>query len=242
MLEEQTGTLLHRALRQGLHENRDPTKAPGMQRYMKSEMPYLGIQAPILKKLNRELFKAYPLGTQEDWLNTILSIWRDADFREERYSAISLAGLKTYVEFLDLKALPCLEEMIVTGAWWDYVDAIASRTISIMLSRHPEQMRSQMLDWATSSDIWKRRTSIICQLRFKSATDVPLLLACIEPSVEQDEFFLRKAIGWALREYAKTDPAAVIAYVKENAHRLSQLSKREALRNLVKQGLIEAIP
>ena len=86
------------------------------------------------------------------------------------------------------------------------------------------------------------RTSIICQLKFKDATDVGLLLSCIERSIDHTEFFLRKAIGWALREYAKTDPEVVIAFITENAHRLSTLSKREALRILLKTGRIDAVP
>ena len=213
-----------------------------MQAYMKSEMPYLGIQTPALKAICRRVFTAHPLETQECWLEAILTIWLEADYREERYAAIRLAEHRTYNNFQTLDALPCYEEMITDGAWWDYVDAIAPRLVGNLLAQYPEQMKTRMLEWAHSSNIWKRRTSIICQLKFKEATDFGLLRACIESSIEHREFFLRKAIGWALREYAKTNPDEVVAYITDNAHRLSTLSKREALRILLKTGDIAVVP
>jgi 3-methyladenine DNA glycosylase AlkD len=89
-----------------------------------------------------------------------------------------------------------------------------------------------MLAWSKSDDMWKRRTSIICQLGFKKNTDLDLLYACIEPSLDSKEFFLRKGIGWALRQYAWTDPAEVKRYVRRHKDRLSSLSQREALKNI----------
>ena len=233
---------LCRALREALRENANPAKAPGMQSYMKSEMPYLGVQAPALKAVCRQVFAAHPIETQSRWIDTILAIWRDADYREERYAAIKLGEHPTYHEFQTLEALPCYEEMVVDGAWWDYVDAIAPRLVGGLLTRYPEAMKRRMLEWAHSQDIWKRRTSIICQLKFKDTTDIDLLQACVEPSIEHPEFFLRKAIGWALREYAKTDPVEIIAYIEKNAHRLSTLSKRQALRILLRTGRVDAVP
>ena len=235
-------TALCLALRETLRENANPEKAPGMQAYMKSEMPYLGVQTPTLKAVCRKVFAAQPIKAQKCWLDTILTIWRNADYREERYAAIRLGEHPAYEDFRTLEALPCYEEMIVDGAWWDYVDAIAPRLVGGLLTRYPTEMKGVMLEWAHSSDVWKRRASIICQLKFKDATDVGLLQSCIEPSIDHAEFFLRKAIGWALREYAKTDPEVVIAFITENAHRLSTLSKREALRILLKTGRIDAVP
>ena len=235
-------TDLCRALREALRENANPEKAPGMQTYMKSEMPYLGVRTPVLKAVCRKVFAAHPIGAPKRWLDTIRAIWRNADYREERYAAIKLGEHPDYGEFQTLEALPCYEEMIVDGAWWDYVDAIAPRLVGGLLTRYPQEMKTLMLEWGRSPDIWKRRASIICQLKFKDATDVDLLRACIEPSMEHPEFFLRKAIGWALREYAKTDPDTVIAYITENAHRLSALSKRQALRILLRTGRIDAVP
>ena len=235
-------TALCVVLRTGLEERADPGKASGMRAYMKSEMPYAGVQTPALRALCREVFVAHPLGNQAQWLDTVLALWRRARYREERYAAITLAGFRTYRDFRTLKALPTYEEMVVDGAWWDYVDAIAVRLVGDLLSRHPGGMRRRMRTWARGPDLWKRRSAILCQLKFKDATDIDLLHTCIEHSIEEREFFLRKAIGWALREHAKTDPDGVVDYVVANAHRLSALSKREALRNLVKAGRIDAVP
>lgn len=93
-------------------------------------------------------------------------------------------------------------------------------------------MRKKMLVWSKSDNLWKRRTSILCQLKFKQETDLDLLYSCIEPSLDSKEFFLRKAIGWALRQHAWTDPAAVRMYVRSHKERLSSLSQREALKNI----------
>ena len=213
-----------------------------MQAYMKSEMPYLGVQAPALRALCREVFSANPLDTQVRWLDTVLALWRRAECREERYAAVTLAGFRAYRDFQTLEVLPTYEEMVVDGAWWDYVDAIAIRLIGGLLSRYPRAMKRRMQAWARGTDVWKRRTAILCQLKFNGATDIDLLHSCIEPSIEEREFFLRKAIGWALREHAKTDPDGVVDYVVVNAHRMASLSKREALRNLIKAGRIDAVP
>jgi 3-methyladenine DNA glycosylase AlkD len=93
-------------------------------------------------------------------------------------------------------------------------------------------LKKAMLAWSQCDDLWKRRTAIICQLSFKKDTDLALLYACIQPALDSSEFFLRKAIGWALRQYAWTDPEEVIRYVREHEHRLSGLSRREALKNV----------
>lgn len=131
-----------------------------------------------------------------------------------------------------MEALPLFEEIIVTGAWWDYVDDVASHRLGEILRREPAAMKKAMLRWSKDDDFWKRRASIICQLGFKKETDLDLLYACIEPSLDSKEFFLSKAIGWALRQYAWTDPEEVVRYVRANEARLSGLSKREALKNV----------
>ncbi len=233
---------LQRALRQRLREVADPSKAAGMQAYMKSKMPYLGVQTPPLKRVCRGVWTAHPVHSQQEWIEAMLTLWREAEYREERYAAINLASDKRYSKYITLAALPCFEEMVVDGAWWDYVDAVAIRLIYFLLKQNPSEMGILMRDWAVCADLWKRRTAIICQLKSKEETDVDLLHDCIEPAIESSEFFLRKGIGWALREYAKTDPASVIAFVTSNADRLSRLSKREAVRNLIKDGQLDAVP
>jgi 3-methyladenine DNA glycosylase AlkD len=224
--------LLIRALKKSLRAAADPVKAPVMQAYMKSSMPYLGVQTPQLRKTIRAAFAAYPLESFEEWRGAVLELWRKARYREERYLAIELAGYSRYRPFRSLDALPMYEELITSGAWWDFVDAIATRQLGEVLRKHPAEMSAILRQWAVCEDIWKRRSSILAQLNFKGDTDLKLLYACIEPSLGASEFFLRKGIGWALRQYARTDPAEVVRFVRRHEARLSPLSKREALKHV----------
>src|SRR5690348_4166603 len=106
-------------IRRALAEAADPVKAPQMQAYMKSAMPYRGVSSPILKQLCRDVFKAHPLDSAAEWQRVVLELWRDAGFREERYAAVMLTQARAYRDFQTFSSLPMLEEMIVTGAWWD---------------------------------------------------------------------------------------------------------------------------
>lgn len=223
--------LRHRLLR-ALRKVADIGRAPAMQRYMKSAMPFLGVPTPARRRVCRETFGAHPLSEAGAWRADVLALWRGAAFREERYAAIQLSGDRRAASWQTLESLPMYEEMIVSGAWWDYVDEIASHRLGAVLKREGEPMRQRMLDWSRSGDLWKRRSAILCQLSFKDTTDLDLLYACIEPSLGSSEFFLRKAIGWALRQHAWTDPVEVRRYVRSNEVRLSPLSRREALKNL----------
>ncbi|HUD56171.1 MAG TPA: DNA alkylation repair protein, partial [Terracidiphilus sp.] len=223
---------LIRALRKALRELADPARAPLMQAYMKSAMPYLGIPAVPFRKAVKAVLAAYPLDSFEDWRDTALALWRGARYREERYAVIELVGYRSYEKFRTLDALPLYEEMISTGAWWDYVDSIAGHRLGELLRRYPKELRAILRDWAVSDDLWKRRSAILTQLGFKGDTDLKLLYDCMRPSLERPEFFLRKAIGWALRQHAWTDSKEVVRFVKAHDKRLSPLSKREALKNI----------
>ena len=224
---------LVRAARKALREVADPVKAPIMQAYMKSAMPYLGIQATPLRKAARAVFSAHKLESFPEWRDAVLDLWRRARYREERYLAIELAGYSAYRKFRTMDALPMYEEMITSGAWWDYVDSIASHRLGELLRLYPVEMRRLLRKWAKSDDMWKRRSAILAQLGFNADTDLKLLYDCIGPSIGEKDFFLRKAIGWALRQFAKTDAQEVCRFVAENEGRLSPLSKREALKNVV---------
>jgi len=222
------------AVRAALRRVADPAKASPMQAYMKSKMPYLGVNAVPLRKVCREVFAGVDFPTAAAWRRAVRGLWRGARFREERYCAIELTGVRRFDRFQDLAALPMYEEMIVTGAWWDLVDGIAGHRLGTLLRRFPREMKREMRAWSRSDDLWKRRSAILCQLTFKKATDLDLLYATIEPSLGSREFFLRKAIGWALRQYAWTDPTEIRRYVREHEKQLSPLSKREALKNVAR--------
>jgi len=218
-------------VRAALKKAADPEKAPKMQAYMKSTMPYRGVSSPAQKAIWKEVFAAHTLSSNAEWQRVSLALWREASFREERYAAIALTGLRQYLAHRTMASVPMFEEMIVTGAWWDFVDAIAGRQLGDILRAEPARMSKLMRRWARDEHMWKRRSAILCQLGFKKDTDLDLLYDCIEPNLADTQFFIRKAIGWALRQYAWTDPREVKRYVKANRSRLSGLSIREALKN-----------
>lgn len=229
-------------VREALLAAADPARAPGMQAYMKSEMPYHGVPSPELKRICSRLFKPLRFESYETWREAVLSLWHGAEFREERYAAIALTGVRQAAPFQLPETLELYEELIVTGAWWDYVDDLATHRVRGLLRLHPTPIKVAMREWSHTDDLWKRRTAIICQNGQKGETDLALLDACIEPAIDSREFFLRKAIGWALRELAWHDPQEVVRYVTAHRDRLSPLSKREALKNVLKAGTITAIP
>ena len=212
----------------------DPARAEGQQRYMKSELPFHGVRVPEVRRLIKAVIRDHPLADPGAWEETVLGIWREATHREQRYGAVELAYARPYRQWLRPDRLAMLEEMVVTGAWWDYVDHLAGKHMGHLLATHPAEIRPVLLAWAEDEDIWRRRTAILAQLKFKDRTDQDLLFALIEPSIERKEFFLRKAIGWALREYSKTRPRVVTRYVVANRNRLSPLSRREAMKALAR--------
>jgi 3-methyladenine DNA glycosylase AlkD len=224
---------LGKAMRKALKAEGNPAKAPQMQRYVKSEMPYYGVTAPVQRRIWRNVFAAHPVESCGELRGAALDLWRNARYREERYAAIALTDLRRFADCQTFDAVPMYEEMIVTGAWWDYVDWIASHQLGAVLRHDPKRLKPLMRRWAQADDsLWKRRASILCQLRFKNEMDRELLYECIEPNLAHRDFFIRKAIGWALRQYAWTDAREVRRFVAANRERLSPLSVREALKNI----------
>jgi 3-methyladenine DNA glycosylase AlkD len=223
---------LVRALRAALREAGDPRRAPRMQAYMKSPMPYRGVAAPALKRIVKDVLAAHQLESFEEWSAVALDLWRSARFREERYGAIALTGARAYRAFNTFAAVPVHEEMIVSGAWWDYVDAIATHQIGDVLRGEPRRTTALLRRWARDRVMWKRRAAILAQIGFKADTDLDLMYGCIDVNMSDRDFFIRKAIGWALRQYAWTDGREVARYVRANRGRLSPLSVREALKNI----------
>jgi 3-methyladenine DNA glycosylase AlkD len=222
-------SVLVTAIRAGLAARADRAKAPEMQRYMKSSMPFRGVQKPARDELAARLFAEHPLSDVDVWTATVLELWRDAEYREERYLALALVAHHKGWQTPD--RLPLYEELIVTGAWWDFVDEVANRRIGPMVRGYPAEVVPVMRSWSRDADLWKRRTSIICQLGSKQDTDVALLTETIEANIADKDFFLRKGIGWALRQFAKTEPGWVRAFVDAHPD-LSPLSRREATKHL----------
>jgi 3-methyladenine DNA glycosylase AlkD len=224
------------ALQTVLAAHADAVRAAPMQAYMKSPMPFLGIDAPLRRRLAAALVHQQPLPDTATLATTMRMLWCEARYREERYVAMELARVGPHVKLLDLSLLPLYEEMIVSGAWWDYVDDISGTALATLLQRHPRELKPRLRRWARGDDMWLRRAAMLCQRRLKDAFDAKLLYDCILPSIGDGrfagEFFIRKGIGWALRERSYAAPDEVRAFVHEYEARLSPLTKREALKAL----------
>lgn len=200
---------------------------------MKSEMPYYGIRLPEVRRICGSIFDANPIGSEVSFDDTVGRMFVDATHREERYAAIQLARHRRYRPYQTPDRVPLYRRLIIAGDWWDTVDEIAGNLIGPILTSHPAEMRPIVLGWATDQNLWLRRTAIIAQLGAKERTDLELLTFAVDANAEDTEFFIRKAIGWALRQYARTDPTWVLRFVAAREDRLSGLSKREARKHLL---------
>lgn len=216
------------AVREGLRNAADPDQAPAMQAYMKSRMPFHGVKAPQRRRVVSAAAAAHRRCETATWLDAVEDLWRHAERREERYAAIDLLQTRWVARELDGSVLPQVEEMIRAGAWWDYVDPLATSTVGDLLRVDPALVRPRLVGWSTHEDTWLRRAAILAQLRFRSDTDTEFLEGIVAPSLGRREFFLAKAIGWALREYSKADPAWVADYIDRTGGALAPLAVREA--------------
>ena len=220
------------AVRRALAEAGDPQVAARQQAYMKSAMPYLGLPSPRLKAALRPLLRDWRPTDRAQWEATVRSLWDGATHREEWYAAIAVARHRQARAWLDPASLDSWEHLVVSGAWWDVVDDVATHLVGDVLVGHRARATPVVRAWATAEDLWLRRTAVICQVGHRGDTDLDLLRHAVEANVEDTSFWLRKAIGWALRQYARTDPDWVRAEVDRLGARLSGLSRREALKHL----------
>lgn len=220
------------AVRDALAAHGDPEIAVGQQRYMKSAMPYRGVRAPTLTTLLRPLFAAHVLADRAEWEATVRELWDGAVFREERYAAQALAAHRRYRDHQDPDTVALYEHMVVTGAWWDHVDDIAIHLIGPVQRAYRAEVTPTVRAWASDPDRWRRRSAIIHQNGAKADTDADLLTDVIVANLADGDFFIRKGIGWALREYARTDGPWVRRFVDTHGPAMSGLSRREATKHL----------
>jgi 3-methyladenine DNA glycosylase AlkD len=226
------------ALRAALLAAAVPAKAPAMQAYMKSAMPFYGVSAVPRERALRAVLAAHPpLRSFAAWRDTALTLWRGAHAREERYAVFALlAHAPHQAHSASLEALPLYEELIVTGAWWDYVDTVAPRHLGALLAAHGAAFAPTLRAWARCDDVWKRRSAIIAQLGAGQAADAALLYDCVganlRGSAHADSFWVQKALGWALRQRARVAPAEVQTFVRKQGDALSALTRREALKHV----------
>lgn len=223
-------------VRRMLADAGDPERARQQAAYMKSAMPFHGVAKSELDALLRPLLGPWPFTDRHAWETTILDLWDDAGHREERYAALAIARHRRARPWQEPSMLTVHRHLVVSGAWWDLVDEIATRLVGPLLLEHRETATPVLARWAVDDDLWLRRTAILSQLKHRDQTDERLLrhtlVANLEPSRYGGEFFIRKAIGWALREYSKTDAGWVRGFLVEHDDELSALSRREASKYL----------
>ncbi len=225
------------AVRAALAGAGDPARAAQQQAYMKSALPYVGLGAPQLRALLRPLLAEERFVDRGSWEAAVLELWDDATHREEWYAALALLRHRAYRQWLDPDLLPLLEHLVRTGAWWDVVDETATHPVGDVLLAHRADATPVMDAWSVDDDsLWVRRAAMIAQLGHGEQTDTDLLervlVANLDDTTHGRDFFIRKALGWALRQHARTDPEWVRAFVRTHADRLSGLSRREALKHL----------
>jgi 3-methyladenine DNA glycosylase AlkD len=240
-----TTTPLIAALRAAFAAHADPAQAAPMQAYMKSALPFYGIAAPLRRRLTAEAVGAHPCVDTAALAHTMRTLWDEARFREERYAAVELPRLgRRHPKLVNLELLPLAEHMIASGAWWDLVDDLSGNLLARLLERHPREVKPLLRRWAKSDDLWLRRAAMLSQRSLDAiAFDPVLLYDCILPSIGSStsarlagEFFIRKGIGWALRERSYAAPDEVQAFCKEYAAQLAPLTVREALKVIHKKG------
>ena len=227
-----SGLIVLGQLRASLAGAGDPDRAKAQQAYMKSEMPYYGISSPELKALLRPHLLGFRPRNRAEWDEAVRTLWDGATHREERYAALAVAQHPAAARWQDPDAMELYEHLITTGAWWDLVDTVAADLVGGVLTSYRRKTTPIVRSWVTSDDLWLRRASVICQLKHGADTDLDLLSYAIESNVDDTSFWLRKAIGWALRQYARTDPEWVRGEVDLLGSRLSGLSRREALKHI----------
>jgi 3-methyladenine DNA glycosylase AlkD len=206
----------------------DPERSVSMRAYMKDVAPFLGITTPARRALSGSVLEGTPRPTEDDCTALALRCWA---FPEREYHYFAIDYLRRHVRRLSSGFLPVTRHLVTASPWWDTVDALASHVVGGLVAADPG-LKTDMDAWIEDDHLWIARTALLHQLRYKGETDTRRLFAyCVRQSGHPD-FFIRKAIGWCLREYAKTDAEAVRDFVARERSRLSPLSVREALKNL----------
>ena len=213
----------------------NPTKAEKMAAYLKTEMPFYGVYSSELKSIFRDVKNRFEVEDDANYRDLVLAVWA-LPHREEKQIALLFAS--HYARFITSENLDLFERLIREGAWWDLVDHVAPQCVGTVLLHERATVAPIIAEWNSDDDVWIRRSSIICQLKHKEATDAEFLFEMCRNRMHETEFFIRKAIGWSLREYAKHDPDRVVEFLETHRDELAGLSFREAAKHLIPAGRI----
>ena len=213
-------------------QHKDPKQAVPMKRYMRDQFEYLGIKSPEMGSLMKQHIRDHGLPPLSELDPILRELWALPQ-REFQYVATSL--LEKFEKQLPPDFIDTLEYLLITKSWWDTVDAIATGAVGVHFKRYPEVCKKYLAKWRRSKNFWLRRCAILFQLGYKKDTDFALLCDIIRENLGSKEFFINKAIGWALRQYSRVDPQGVRQFVAETP--LNPLSAREALKWLDRKNL-----
>ena len=205
-----------------------------MSKYMKGHFYFFGIKSPLRQKIMREWWRGQSIKNEYDLKFFISSLWQ-LDEREFQYVALDFG--KRFKRFFTPESIPFIRECVTTKSWWDTVDTVASHFTGAVVYQYPKT--GKVMDkWIDDKNMWIRRAAILHQLNFKERTNGDRVFRYCEKRMHESEFFIRKAIGWALRQYSYVDGNAVFQFVKDNKSELSTLSKTEALKILKRKEKI----
>lgn len=207
---------------------RDPVRAAGAAAYLRDQFPFLGLTSAIRRAQARVALRDLPRPTEADLRAVALACWSRA---EREFQQFACDYLTAHIAVPGPGFLDTTAELITTKSWWDTVDPLATHVVAGLVRRHPT-LTARMDEWAAADDMWLIRTAILYQLLYGADTDAVRLFGYCEAQAGHRDFFVRKAIGWALRHYARTDPTAVRAFLSTHAGTLSPLSYREAAKHL----------
>jgi 3-methyladenine DNA glycosylase AlkD len=208
-------------------QNANPAQAGPMKKYMRDQFEYLGIKTPQNAALQKEFFKEHGFPELSELETVLRELW-SLPQREFQYVAVGL--LSRFDKKISAHFIKTIEYMLVTKSWWDTVDSVAGGIVGVHFQRFPEVREKYLAKWRASENFWLRRSAILFQLNYKKETDFELLKEIIQENLGSNEFFINKAIGWSLRQYARIDPKAVRGFVKSTP--LHPLSRREAMKHL----------
>ncbi|TKD72032.1 DNA alkylation repair protein [Pseudalkalibacillus hwajinpoensis] len=207
---------------------KNPIQAKKMEKYMRNQFPFLGIKTPERRKAVKQAIRKHGFPDHHNLQVLLYNLW-SLDEREYHNAALDLLG---YVKEFPEGYIEIIEDLITTKSWWDTVDSLAVQSAGTYFRQYPNKIKAITEKWITSPNLWLNRSAIIFQISYKSDTDFELLKRYIRLHSQSKEFFHQKAIGWALREYSKTEPAAVEKFIKQEE--LAPLSKREGLKRINK--------